>query len=758
MKIFGWNYLGREFDFRSAGRWLFYGSVVGIISGLGAILFQTLLTLLKEFSISHLMGLSPLIPGGEPHVEHFTTGSFRPYLIVLLPAIGGLLAGLLIYKFAPEAEGHGTDEAIKSFHRKRGIIRPTVPIVKLFASVISIGTGGSGGREGPIAQIGAGFGSFLASRLNLDVKTRRWLLAAGMGAGIGSIFRAPLAGAIFAAEVLYSSAEVEAEVLLPAAVSSIIAFSIYSFRYGWEHILTNTGQHGFNQPIELIPYTIEAIILAFAALVFVKSFYGVKKAFSRWSIPQFMKPVIGGFLTGSLVLTLMLVTGDRKYTIDVMGGGYGILQDIVQNGIKNTGILILILVAIGKILSTSFTIGSGGSAGVFGPSMVIGGTVGAASGYMLQFIFPGMTLYPSTFAIVGMAGFFAAAANTPISTIIMVSELTGNYELLMPSMWVCTLSFLVARKWSIYQSQVPGRIYSQAHFGEYAHDIFHTITVRETFNRHKNNQTLEESMPIKDILPALKDTKQRMFPVLNKDKKLIGTFYIKDLHNMLQKPEQSISTVADIMEHHILRVSLNETIDRAQEIMLHNHVDELVVVNDYENNGKVLGIITTGDLMKAYNREMNNLKYGKEKPEALPGDESLLKQINLNKVLERGFLTVTPDETLGDLVKIFTRAKRNIFPVVGKNNHYLGIVTLNDIRKLLFDTDKYNTVKIKDIMVTTSEVVHIEDRMEQVMNKLEKTKTWNLPVIDDKYRYVGMVSRSTLFYYYRNQLLYQTEI
>ncbi len=757
MKIFGWNYLEREFDFRSAGRWLLYGSVVGVISGLGAITFQSLLVLLKEFSINHLMGLTPLIPGGEPQVEHFTTGSFKPYLIVLLPAIGGLFAGLLIYKFAPEAEGHGTDEAIKAFHRRRGIIKPVVPIVKLFASVISIGTGGSGGREGPIAQIGAGFGSFLSTRLNLDVKTRRWLLAAGMGAGIGSIFRAPLAGAIFAAEVLYSSAEVEAEVLLPAAVSSIIAFSIYSFRYGWEHILTNAGQHGFNKPIELIPYTIEALILAFAALMFVKSFYGVRKAFTQWNIPQFVKPIIGGLITGILVLILILVTGNKTYTLDVMGGGYGILQDIVTNGIKNTGVTILILVAIGKILTTSFTIGSGGSAGVFGPSMVIGGTVGAASGYLLQFIFPGMTLYPSTFAIVGMAGFFAAAANTPISTIIMVSELTGNYELLMPSMWVCTLSFLVARKWSIYQSQVPGRIYSQAHYGEYAHDIFRTITVRDTFNRHKNNQTLEEDMPIDNILSALKDTKQRMFPVVNEEKQLTGTFYIKDLHNMLQQPDHDIKKVADIMQRHILKISLNETIDRAQEIMLHNHVDELVVVNDFDSPGTVLGIITTADLMKAYNKEMNRLKYGKEKPEALPGDESLLKQINLNKVLERGFLTVKPDETLGELVNIFTKAKRNIFPVVDENNHYMGIVSLNDIRELLFDTSKYDTVRIKDIMVNTPEVVHVEDRMDQVMNKLEKTKTWNLPVIDDRKRYVGMVSQSTLFYYYRNQLLYQTE-
>ncbi len=757
MKISGWDSLDREFDFRSAGRWLLLGSIVGVISGLGAILFQSLLVLLKEYSINHLMGLNPLAPGGERQVLRFVTGNFNPYLIVFLPALGGLIAGILIYKFAPEAEGHGTDEAIKAFHRKRGLIRPSVPIIKLIASVITIGTGGSGGREGPIAQIGAGFGSFLATRLNLDVKTRRWLLAAGMGAGIGSIFRAPLAGAIFAAEVLYSSAEVEAEVLLPAAVSSIIAFSVYSFRYGWDHIFSNVGQHGFTQPLELIPYTIEALVLAFAALIFVKSFYGVRKIFTDWHIPQYIKPVIGGLMTGGLVLLLITITGDRNYTIDVMGGGYGILQEIMQTGISKIGLGVILLVAVGKILATSFTIGSGGSAGVFGPSMVIGGTIGAASGYLLQFIFPGFTLYPSTFAIVGMAGFFAAAANTPISTIIMVSELTGNYELLMPSMWVCTLSFLVARKWSIYQSQVPGKIYSQAHYGEYAHDIFRTITVRNTFNSAKNNNTLQDDMPVENILLTLRNTKQRMFPVINKEHQLVGTFYIKDLPKLLQQSELNINTVADIMQRHILKISLNETIDRAQEIMLHNQVDEIVVVNDFDNPYNVLGIITTADIMKAYTREMNRLKFGREKPEALPGDESLLKHMNLNKVLERGFLTVDPDATLGDLVSIFTRAKRNIFPVVDKGNQYYGIVMLNDIRKLLFDVNKYETVRIRDIMIKTPEIVHIEDRMEQVMNKLEKTKTWNLPVIDGRNHYVGMVSQSTLFYYYRNQLLYQTE-
>jgi CIC family chloride channel protein len=758
MKSFRWLSIRREFDFRSAGRWLLLGSIVGVFSGIGAIFFQSLLVLVKEFSVIHLMGLHPMAPGGERQALHFTLGNFNPYLVVLLPALGGLLAGFLIFKFAPEAEGHGTDEAIKAFHRKRGIIRPSVPVIKLLASVITIGTGGSGGREGPIAQIGAGFGSFLATRLNLNAKTRRWLLAAGMGAGIGSIFRAPLAGAIFAAEVLYSSAEVEAEVLLPAAVSSIIAFSIYSFRYGWDHILSGAGQYGFSDPLELIPYTLEAILLAFAALVFVKSFYGIKKLFARWRFPKYLKPLIGGLITGSLVLLLIEITGDHKYIVDIMGGGYGILQEIVQNGIAKIGLGILLLVAAGKILATSFTIGSGGSAGVFGPSMVIGGTLGAATGYLLQFIFPGFTHYPSTFAIVGMAGFFAAAANTPISTIIMVSELTGNYELLMPSMWVCTLSFLVARKWSIYQSQVPGKIYSQAHFGEYAHDIFSTITVQDAYQKSKNIKTIPGDMLVENILLSLRSDTQRLFPVINREKQLMGTFYMKDIAQLLQEKDRRIKTAADIMQKEILKVSPNETIDRAQELMMNNQVDELVVVEDNENPYQVLGIITTADIMKAYNRELNLLRFGKERPDALPGDESLLKRLNLNRVLEKGLLTIDPEATLGDLVNIFVRAKRNIFPVVNEERQYFGIVQLNDIRKLMFDTGKYNSVHIRDIMTATPDIIRIEDRMDQVMDKFEKTRAWNLPVIDRRNRYVGMVSQSTLFTSYRSQLLYQTEI
>ncbi|CAN5305803.1 chloride channel protein [soil metagenome] len=748
--------LRKEFDFRLAGRWLLFGLAVGVISGLGAILFQTILEIVKEVAITHWMGISPGHPGGENETFKLSLANMNPWLVVLIPALGGLLTGFIVFKFAPEAEGHGTDEAIKAFHRKRGFIRPIVPIVKFFASIITIGTGGSGGREGPIAQIGAGFGSFLATKLHLNTKTRRWLLAAGMGAGIGCIFRAPLAGAIFAAEVLYSSAEVEAEVLLPATVSSIIAYSVYSFRFGWEHIFTNAGGHGFSNPLELIPYTIEALVLVLGAFIFVKVFYGIRKLFSQWKFPNMLKPVIGGLLTGGLALLLIKSFNDQKYVVNVMGGGYGILQEIFQNGISHIGLTILLIVAAGKILTTSFTIGSGGSAGVFGPSMVIGGTLGAASGYMLQFIFPGIPLDPGTFAIVGMAGFFAAAANTPLSTIIMVSELTGNYELLMPSMWVCSISYLLARRWSIYQSQVPGKLYSQAHFGEYAYDIFETTYVKEALKKTRRCKTAQPESTMEEVMGIVRETSQRIFPVVDENNIPVGYFNMVDVTHTLQEEDGLKKNVKDIM-HKVGSVAHpDDTIGKAQQLMIDHQLEELMVIDEHGEKPILTGIITAADIIMATNRKLSEIRFGNEaESRILPEDQTVLNHITVKSVLEKDLLTIDPDANLGELVKIIIKSNRNLFPVVNSKKEYFGIIQLNDIRELMFDTSKYTTVLAKELLKQSDYIVHTDEHMDIVMEKFEKTKLWNLPVVDRHNHFLGIVSRSTIFSVYRKQLLHQ---
>jgi len=755
LKFFTFKYFKEQFDFKLAGKWLVYGSIIGLVSGIGAIVFQTLLSLVSDITFISWMGLEPQAPGGEKELFHFVQGPYTPYLIVLIPTLGGLLAGWVIFTFAPEAEGHGTDEVIKSFHKKRGIIRPRASIIKLIASVITIGTGGSGGREGPIAQIGAGFGSFLGLRMN--TKTRRWLMAAGMGAGIGSIFHAPLAGAIFSAEVLYSDPEMEAEVLLPSTVASIIAYTVYSSVFGWSHMFIETSGMGFSNALELFPYLILAIVLALVAHLYINVFYGVRTLFDRININKMYKPAIGGLLTGAIGLTVITLFNDHTFAVDIMGGGYGILQEIFNNGISNMGIVLLLVVGFGKIFTTSFSISSGGSAGVFGPSMVIGGSIGTSVGILLDRLIPGVINNPFSFTIVGMAGFFAAAASTPLSTIIMVSELTGNYGLLLPSMWVCTIAYFIGRKWTIYKSQVPNPNYSQAHFGRYAPDIIDVTKVEDCYNKARQVVIIKATDEIQDILNAIEKTRQRIFPVVDDNGLLIGGFNTDDITHVLQNPDTQIETASDLIYTQLPLVHPDDNLSKANKLMNDNFMDEALIVEDSEEQ-KILGIITSSDIILAYNKKLSEINYLDDDSGSSPFDKKLLKTFSLKKILEKDLFTVKPEDTLRDLVHVIIKSKRNVFPVVDSENQFHGVILLNDIRGLMFDSSKYDETKVEELLTSPPDTVLYGERMETVIEKFERTGSWNMPVVDKKGKYLGLVSKSSIFSVYRNALIHQTEL
>lgn len=598
----GRRYAG-HFDFRNVGTWLAFGAILGVAAGLGAILFQMALEAVRLFCFESLIGIRPGHPGGEPPDFSFPLASeFTPYLLVVLPALGGLAAGLLVTFLAPEARGHGTDAAIRSYHRKGGLIQGRVPIVKFFATVLTMGTGGSGGREGPIAQIGAGFGSFLATRFGLGVKHRRMLLAAGLGAGVGAIFRAPLAGALFAAEVLYSDPEVESEVILPAAVTTIIAYAVFAAKYGYGQMFTSTRQFGFGNPLELLPYLVLALIVATAALAYIKVFYGVEALFERIRLPRWFKPAIGGAAAGSFGLALFWATDDIR-ALDVLSTGYGVLQDVI-GGEANVGIGLLLLVAGGKILTTSLTIGSGGSAGVFGPSMVIGGTLGAAVGQVFHLLFPEVVAHPASFAIVGMAGFFAAAAKTPISTVVMVSEMTGNYQLLVPSVWVCALAYLVGRRWTIFRSQVPSKVHSPAHFGEYAMAIMGRTRVDEVYKRDRRFVSVGPEATLAHVVQATAGTRQRVFPIVDAQDHLVGGLQLSELlHAIETDPAASRTTPVRTIAHAPMTVRLCDDIALAHRIMTSLAADEVMVVDD-QRPDRIVGVLAASDVLLAYNRRL----------------------------------------------------------------------------------------------------------------------------------------------------------
>ncbi|MBT8358113.1 MAG: chloride channel protein [Deltaproteobacteria bacterium] len=591
----------RSANIARASKWTVYFIIIGIIAGLGSIAFHYLCQLGSHYFMDFMAGYRPPAPAGEQHLLPPTGTTFNRWILLFLPAFGGILSGWLVYTFAPEAEGHGTDAAINAYHRTGGFIRGRVPVIKTIASAITLTTGGSGGREGPIAQIGAGFGSFLATKLNLSDRERRIMMAAGIGAGVGSIFRAPLAGALFAAEVLYRDPEFESEVIIPAGISSVVAYCLFCLVFGWG-ALFESPDFEFRNPLELGPYVVLAIVLVGVGFFYIKSFYGVTRLFKAIKIPNHIKPAIGGLCTGLIGF----------YWSHCLAFGYGFAQMAINNELT---IPFLLSLAIGKVLTTSFSIGSGGSGGVFGPSVVIGGAMGGAVGKVFHQIMPGIVTEPGAFVIVGMAGFFTAVSNTPISTIIFVSEMTNSYHLLLPSLLVCSVSYLAAQKWTIYEKQVKSKINSPAHAGHFFVDILQTIKVKDLMEHVKEVTLIPEDMLFSDFKNYFSQTKQHYFPVMDKAKRLISIFSINDIRGVLFSNEiESLVMMKDIGTSDMIVTTPSDDLNSVLKKFTEKNIDSLPVVED-DDHGILLGMLRRREVISFYNDKVQEMKMGNQESE-----------------------------------------------------------------------------------------------------------------------------------------------
>ena len=443
------------------GRALSLCALTGLAAGLAAAGFYWLLESARHYLMEGLAHYAPPLAAGEtalyPVVHH---AERLRWALLALPALGAAAGALLVKLFAPTAGGHGTDAAIHAYHRDEGRIPFAVIPVKAVASALVIGSGGSAGCEGPVTQIGAGCGSALAGLLKLDAAERRILMAAGLAAGVGALFRAPLAGAIFAAEIFYSGLDIEYEIMMPSLVASTVAYTVFALFFGWQPLFI-MPEYTFEDPLKLLPYLWLALVVALGAKFYILVFRQVEAASRAWQVPAWVKPGIGGLLTGLIGIFLP----------QILGSGYGIVQQALAvnsplaERFGGLSLSMLLLIFLGKVFATAFTVASGGSGGVFGPALVSGAALGAATGVALTRLFPGLDLNPGAFALVGMAGFLAASVRVPIAAIIMVSEITGNHRLLLPSMWVCGVAYWLGNGWTIYRSQVRTRDCSPAHRG-----------------------------------------------------------------------------------------------------------------------------------------------------------------------------------------------------------------------------------------------------------------------------------------------------
>ncbi len=563
--------------------------MIGLVSGVGSIVFYEAIRLSSTFLLGDVGGFFPPSPIGEGG----TLGvlSSHIYLIPVITTIGGLLSGIIVFGLAPEAEGHGTDAAIDAFHNKKGEIRSRVPLVKLAASAITIGSGGSAGREGPTAQIGAGFGSFLGKKLHLSLKDRRIALAIGIGAGIGSIFKAPFGGAILSTEILYLG-DFEVETLLPAFIASTVGYSIFASYTGWTPLFGYINLGAFTDPINLPFYAILGVLCGLVGIVYVKGFYSTKAAFQRLKIPRFLKPALGGLLVGIIGMFLP----------QILGTGYGWLQIAMNGNFVLLPIILIPIIVVLKIVATSLTVGSGGSGGVFAPAMVIGGFLGASLWILLDGLFPHFGPVIAAFIIVGMMAFFGGVGKVPVAVILMVSEMTGGFTLLVPSMIATTIAYVITGKVTIYRSQVPSRADSPAHRGEYSIPLLKKLFVKDSMTR-KVITTTPNSM-ISEVAEILSKNGIKGTPVLNDDGKLVGMITLTDILKL--HPDQRPKTkVGSVMTKDLITVIPDDSLYTAFDKMTNNQIGRLAVVEP-SNGTKLIGIITREDVWRVYNVEITS--------------------------------------------------------------------------------------------------------------------------------------------------------
>jgi CIC family chloride channel protein len=424
---------------------------LGIAGAIGAQLFNALLKGTTWLFLEKMAGyVAPGLPN-EGGATSEIIGAHGLWLVPLVMTLGGLLVGIITERFAPEAEGHGTDAVIKAFHRNDGRIRARVPFVKLIASAITIGSGGVAGREGPMALITGGLGSWWASFTGRDGRERRLLLLVGMSAGLSAIFRSPIGAALLSVEILYADMEFEPNALLFTTIGAIVAYAINGMFVGFQPLFRVSSLVGqLPGPLDYLWYLVLGVAAGLAATVLPMVFYGARDFFRSLPVPAWLRPAIGGLMAGLIALAFP----------KVIGGGYGWMQQAIDG---NIALSVLSVLVIAKMVAMSFTVGSGGSGGVFAPTLFIGAMLGGACAAV--FHQPAAPL-----AIVGMAAVFAGAAHVPIATMMMVTEMTGGYTLLVPATLAVVISYLVQMRLSrrlsyrsVYEAQVANRGDSPAH-------------------------------------------------------------------------------------------------------------------------------------------------------------------------------------------------------------------------------------------------------------------------------------------------------
>lgn len=455
-------------------RWFLLALPIGVVAGLGAALFYYLVTETSQFFLTQISGVILPTEGTSTLSNLVWSSEFpRVLLVPVVMVFGALVVGAVTWAFAPEIAGHGTDAAIRAFHRRAGRIRARVPILKTLVSSLTLGTGGTGGREGPVAQIGGGFGSIWADLVRLGDRDRRVALATGMGAGIGAIFRAPLGGAVYAAEILYT-ADFEPDVFVPAIIASVVSYSVYSSIWGFHSLFATPASlatYSFD-PVRLPFYAVLGVVCGGAGLLFTWMYLSSERWFASMHAHPILRPAIGAALASVVFVAIYLALPQQAHfaALSSLSLGYGFVQATLLS--TNYSLMlfgILAVAVLARMVMTSWVVGGGGAAGLFGTSVVVGAFIGTVVGGVFHDALPSLVpiAVVPVFSIIGMMTFFGGISKAPLAVLIMVTEMAGSYTVLPAAMLSIFVAYVITGRTHIYTEQLPSRIQSPAHLQEY---------------------------------------------------------------------------------------------------------------------------------------------------------------------------------------------------------------------------------------------------------------------------------------------------
>lgn len=569
--------LSKKFRFSGTNVLIILSLFVGMATAFGALGF---IFLIRNFN-DIFFGLSDQIL-----TETIGERGYK-YWLPVIPMLGGLLVGPIIYKFASEAKGHGVPEVMNAVARMGGIIRPRVAVVKTIASAICIGSGGSAGREGPIVQIGSAIGSTVGQLFRMSGDRVKILVGCGAAAGISAVFNAPIAGVIFSLEIILGDFTIKT--FSPVILASVVA-SVISRTFLGDHPAFDVPEYSLVSAWEFPLYILMGCLMGGLGVTFTKVLNSFEDFFDNLKMNPMLKPALGGLILGGIAIFYPQILADGYETISLTLYG-------------NMAVGLLVLLIFFKMIATSLTLGSGNSGGIFAPALFMGAVAGGAFGVLMNYLFPGVTATPGAYALVGMAGMLAAATHAPITALLIIFEMTSDYRIILPLMVTVVFSALVAGRifpYSIYTMKLARKGIDIK--GGRDINVLRSHQVWEIMDR--DFETIPASMPLARVFQTIENSSESYFIVVDGANRMKGVLSFQDIRSLLSQHSLDFLVIAqDLIKSDTIRVSSQDTLEQAYHSFGLSDLQMIPVV-DTNDPDRVIGVIRRSDLITYYNKRL----------------------------------------------------------------------------------------------------------------------------------------------------------